>query len=394
MSKVDDNTTVVIVGAGVAGLTLGNFLLSSGIDCVILEKRNREYIEQRQRAGVIDTRAARMFREWGLADRVVGGVPFESALNFRIDGRTRPLQFGSEDHGDGRFCPQQVLVRNLIDVFLSDGGDLRFDVEVSLDTIVGDQRPLVRYRDSTGTTRVISCEFVAGCDGDRGVSRTAIPSGHLTRYSHEYGYAWLTVLAEVPANHQSMMALHPCGFAGQFARGPHASRFYLQCPLDSSTSEWTDERIWDELETRFGEPMATRGRIAGTQLVPLRSVVYSPMSYGRLYLLGDAAHIVPPMSAKGMNLALRDADLFAKAVVHHQTHGQDSSLLDSYSSTCLRHVWNYQAFAAWWTELVHNAGDASYQGEFRRQIARADLERLFDSGSANRLFSEFITGLN
>ncbi|WP_020670945.1 4-hydroxybenzoate 3-monooxygenase [Amycolatopsis nigrescens] len=389
---MDKNTTVVIVGAGVAGLTLGNFLLRRGIDCVIVEKRSREYVEQRQRAGVIDTRAARMFREWGLEDRVIGGAPFESAMNFRIDGETRPLEFGQDDHGDGRFCPQQVLVRNLIDVFVSDGGDLRFDAEVSVENIDGDE-PLVRYRDSAGSTRVISCEFVAGCDGDRGVSRTAIPSESLTRYSHEYGYAWLTILAEVPANHQSMMALHPHGFAGQFARGPQASRFYLQCPLDSSTSEWTDERIWDELETRFGEPMASRGRIASTQLVPLRSVVYSPMSYGRLYLLGDAAHIVPPMSAKGMNLALHDAEAFANAVVRH-TNDQDSSLLDSYSSTCLRHVWNYQAFATWWTELVHNAGDASYQGEFRHQIARADLTRLFESGSANRLFSEFITGLN
>ncbi|WP_268951896.1 FAD-dependent monooxygenase [Saccharopolyspora elongata] len=291
-------------------------------------------------------------------------------------------------------APQQVLIRNLIDVFLSDDGDLRFDAEVSVENIAGDERPLVRSRDSAGSTKTISCEFVAGCDGDRGVSRAAIPSESLTRYSHEYGYAWLTILAEVPANHQSMMALHPRGFAGQFARGPHASRFYLQCPLDSSTAQWTDERIWDELETRFGEPMAAKGPIASTQLVPLRSVVYSPRSYGRLYLLGDAAHIVPPMSAKGMNLALHDAEVLANAVVHYQTNDHDFSLLDGYSSTCLRHVWNYQAFATWWTELVHNAGDASHQGEFRHQIARADLARLFESGSANRLLSEFIAGLN
>ncbi|MGW4769373.1 4-hydroxybenzoate 3-monooxygenase [Nocardia sp. NPDC004278] len=388
--EADENTTVVIVGAGIAGLTLGNFLLHSGINCVILEQRSREYVEQRQRAGVIDTRATRMFRAWGLEDRVVGGVPTESALNFRIDGQTRALELDSNDHGDGRFCPQQVLVRNLIDVFLSDGGDLRFDAEVSVENLAGDERPLVRYRDSTGSARVISCEFIAGCDGDRGVSRAAIPDEILTRHSHEYGYAWLTILAEVPADHQSMMALHPRGFAGQFARGPHASRFYLQCPL--GTPQWTNERIWDELETRFGEPMS-RGPISSTQLVPLRSVVYDPMSYGRLYLLGDAAHIAPPMSAKGMNLALHDAEVFANAVVRYRTD-HDSSLLDTYSSTCLAHVWNYQAFATWWTELVHNAADASHQGEFRHRIARADLARLFESGSANRLFSEFIAGLN
>ncbi|MEU7144990.1 4-hydroxybenzoate 3-monooxygenase [Nocardia sp. NPDC046473] len=394
MSEADESTTVAIIGAGVSGLTLGNFLLRSGIDCVILERRGREYVEQRQRAGVVDSRAVRMFRAWGIEDRVIGGDPVAPALNFRIDGETRPLAFGSDDQADGRFCPQQMLVRNLIDVFISDGGDLRFDAEVSLENIVDDEHPLVRYRDSDGSTKEVSCEFIAGCDGDRGVSRAAIPVESLTRYAHEYGYAWLTILAEVPANHQSMMALHSRGFAGQFARGPHASRFYLQCPLDTAISEWTDERIWAELETRFGEPVENRGRIANTQLVPLRSVVYSPMRYGRLYLLGDAAHIVPPMSAKGMHLALHDAEVFANAVIHYQTNDHDTSLLDSYSSTCLRHVWNYQAFAAWWTELVHNAGDTSYQGEFRRQTARADLERLFESGAANRLFSEFITGLN
>jgi p-hydroxybenzoate 3-monooxygenase len=391
-SEVDENTTVVIVGAGVAGLALGNFLLRSGIDCVIVEKRSREYVAQRQRAGVIDTRAARMFRAWGLEDRVVGGVPTEPVLNFRVDGETRALKLDADDHGDGRFCSQQVLVHNLIDVFLSDGGDLRFDAEASVENIT--ERPIVRYRDSAGSTTTIGCEFVAGCDGDRGASRAAIPGESLMRYSHEFGYAWLTILAEVPANHQSMMALHPRGFAGQFARGPQASRFYLQCPLDSLSAQWTDERIWAELETRFGEPMAAKGPIGSTQLVPLRSVVYSPMSYGRLYLLGDAAHIVPPMSAKGMNLALHDAEVFANAVVHYHTEDHDLSLLDRYSSTCLRHVWNYQAFATWWTELVHNAADASHQGEFRHQIARADLARLFESGTANRLLSEFIAGLN
>lgn len=390
MSEAEESTTVVIVGAGVAGLTLGNFLLRRGIDCIVLEKDSREHVEQRQRAGVIDTRAVRMFRAWGLEDRVVGGVPSKPVLNFRIDGATRALALAPDDHDDGRFCPQQVLIRNLIAVF-ADGGDLRFDADVSLENI--DERPRVRYRDSTGATRVIHCDLVAGCDGDRGVSRAAIPSESLTRYSHEYGYAWLTILAAAPANHQSMMAIHARGFAGQFARGPHASRFYLQCPLDSSTSQWTAERIWDELETRFGEPITTRGEIVSTQLVPIRSVVYSPMSYGRLYLLGDAAHLIPPMSAKGMNLALHDAEVFANAVVRYEKDG-DSSLLDGYSATCLRHVWNYQALAASWTELIHDAGDVSYQGELRRQLARADLERLFASASANRLFSEFIAGLD
>ncbi|MFG2228349.1 FAD-dependent monooxygenase [Streptomyces sp. NPDC048644] len=186
----------MIVGSGVAGRALGNFLLRSGVDCVILERRSRDYVEQRQRAGVIDTRAARMFRDWGLEERVLGGVPFEPVMNFRIDGRTRPYRFLADDNGDGRFCPQQILVRNLIDTFVSDGGDLRFEAgDVALENVCG-ERPLVRYRDAAGATRALRRELVAGCDGDRGVSRATIPDDRITRYTREFGYAWLTVLAE------------------------------------------------------------------------------------------------------------------------------------------------------------------------------------------------------
>ncbi|WP_340681938.1 FAD-dependent monooxygenase [Amycolatopsis coloradensis] len=208
-----------------------------------------------------------------------------------------------------------------------------------------------------------------------------------------HGYAWLVVLAEVPATHQTVMAIHRRGFAAQFGRGPRASRFYLQCPLDDTTEEWPDERIWSELETRFGEPLTAKGAIVEKQLVPLRGEVISPMSHGRLHLLGDAAHIVPPMSAKGMNLALHDADVFADALIHYYEDG-DPALLDAYSDTRLREVWNYQAFATWLTDTVHDAGDPSYRGEFRHMVARADFERLFTSATANRLLSEFVAGLN
>jgi p-hydroxybenzoate 3-monooxygenase len=341
MSKTDENTAVVVVGGGVAGLALGNFLLRGGIGCTILEKHSREHVEHRQRAGALDSSGVRMLREWGLEEVVEGysSEPVESAgVPLRIDGETRLWKAGDDD-GEGIFCPQQVLVRNLIGVFLRDGGDLRFEAGgISLEDLDG-ERALVRYSHAAGATKVLGCDFIAGCDGDRGVSRASIPAGALARHSHEHGYAWLAVLADVPADPPALMAVHSRGFAAQITRGPNASRFYLQCPLTDTLEWWPDERIWSELEARFGEPLAATGRITDKQLVPLRGVVYSPMSHGRLYLLGDAAHIVSPMSAKGMSLALHDAEVFARAVIH-QAETDDSSLLDGYSETCLRHIWN------------------------------------------------------
>ena len=379
-----EQTTVVIVGAGVAGLTLGNFLLRSGVRCVVVEKNNREYVEQRQRAGTVDARGVRMYRAWGLDEVLTGESLPEVAGGFWIDGEEMPIEF---DDDDSILCSQQTLVRNLTDVFLRAGGDLRYQAaDVTLDDLDGAQ-PVVR----SGSDGAIRCDFVAGCDGDRGISRASIPAGVLTRYSHEYGYAWLSVLAGVRGD-SSGMAIHTRGLAGMIPRGADASRIYLQIPLDATLADWPDSRIWSELAARYGSARPT-GPIITKQIVALRSVVYDPMRYGRLYLLGDAAHIVPPMSAKGINLALNDAETFARAVIQHVQQG-DASLLDSYSEDCLRHVWNYQAFAAWITEIMHNAGDPSYAGEFHKQIARAELQRQFTSPAASRLFSELTSGLN
>ncbi|MFE0103497.1 4-hydroxybenzoate 3-monooxygenase [Streptomyces sp. NPDC059009] len=391
MVETSENTAVVIIGAGVAGLTLGNFLLRNGVDCIVLEKHSRAYVEQRQRAGTIDTFGVRMLRAWGLEEVLEGNPVAETeGVGFFLDGEALPVDF-EDDDSESVFCPQQVLVRNLTNVFLREGGDLRYEAADVALTDLDSERPRVRYQDTDGSTKALTCDFVAGCDGDRGVSRASVPAGALTRHAHEYGYSWLSILADVPAR-PSGMAIHSRGLAGVIPRGAHASRLYLQCASDDTLAQWPDDRIWSELDARFGTPVAS-GPIIDKRLVPLRSVVHSPMSHGRLYLLGDAAHIVPPMSAKGIHLALHDAEVFARAVIR-QAQKEDSSLLDSYSETCLRHIWNYQAFAAWITDLMHNAGDASYEGEFRKQTARAELERQFTSPAANRLFTEFMAGIN
>ncbi|MGW5101983.1 4-hydroxybenzoate 3-monooxygenase [Streptomyces sp. NPDC004100] len=392
MTGTREHTTVAIVGAGVAGLALGTFLLRNGVGCVVLEKHSRSYVEQRQRAGTIDGFGVRMFREWGLEEVLEGDPVPESEGGFFIDGEEMPIEV--DDDNESLYCPQQVLVRNLTDVFLREGGDLRYEAaDVSLENLEGvnGEYAQVRYRDADGTERVLDCDHVAGCDGFHGVSRRSVPAGVLTEYSHQYGYSWLSVLAAVPAN-PSGMAIHARGLAGMIPRGARASRIYLQCGVDDTVEQWTDERVWSELEARFGVPVPT-GEIVSKQIVPLRSVVFDPMSHGRLYLLGDAAHIVPPMSAKGIHLALHDAEIFARAVIRRAVHG-DSSLLDSYSETCLPHIWNYQAFATWITDLMHNAGDTTHEGEFRKQVARAELRRQFASEAAGRLFGELTAGTN
>jgi p-hydroxybenzoate 3-monooxygenase len=390
MTDTREHTAVVIVGAGVAGLTLGNFLMRNRIGCIVLEKHPRAYVEQRQRAGTIDTFGVRMFREWGLEEVLEGDPIPHSEGGFYIDGEAMPIDV-DDDNNESLYCPQQVLVRNLANVFLRDGGDLRYEAaDVFMEDITG-ERPLVRYRDAGGAAKVIDCDFIAGCDGFHGVSRRSIPASALTEYSHEYGYSWLSVLAAVPTN-PSGMAIHSLGLAGMIPRGPHASRIYLQCSIDDTPEQWPDERIWNELEARFGTPVST-GEIIDKRIVPLRSVVFDPMSYGKLYLLGDAAHIVPPMSAKGIHLAVHDTEVFARAVIRQIKEG-DPSLLDSYSETCLPHIWNYQAFATWITDTMHNAGFTGYEGQFRKQVARAELQRQFASDAANKLFSELTAGTN
>ncbi|WP_405875273.1 4-hydroxybenzoate 3-monooxygenase [Streptomyces sp. NBC_00005] len=391
-SEQRESTTVVVVGAGPAGLTVANLLRRSGIDCVVLERRSREYVAQRQRAGIVETRAVRMFDSWGLADRVLGGVPYDGILEFRVDGERHLVTDDDGSEGpSARLCPQQVLVQKLTAAYLADGGDLRFEAaDVSLHDLAGD-RPTVRYRTADGTLRAISCAFVAGCDGDHGISRAAVPDGVLTAHAFDHGIGWLTVLADAPPPAHPLLAVSPQGFAAHFPRGPHTSRYYLQCPPDDQPDAWSDSRVWDALRARLGDPALTPGPITDREIFRLRSLVHDPMQYGRLFLVGDAAHIVSPMGGKGMNLALYDADLLARAV-RDFVSDHDETGLRTYSQRCLRRVWNDQEFSHWLTRTLHDAGDDTHTGPFHRSLARARLDRLFTSPAAARGFAELMTG--
>lgn len=388
-----ESTSVVVVGAGPAGLTVGNLLRRCGISCVVLERQPPARVMGRQRAGVVEYRAVRMFEEWGLADRLIGDAPSDEILEIRVDGNSRLL---GQDEGNASrrmiLCPQQVFVRRSIEVFLAEGGDLRFEVaDVALDGL-DTGRPAVTYRDGAGVRHEIDCEFIAGCDGDHGISRASVPAGVLSVYAYDHGIAWLSVLADAPPPQHPLLAVSPYGFAGHFARGPQTSRFYLQCGLTDQVPDWPDERVWQQVRARLGAADLPTGPITDREVFRLRSVVYDPMAYGRLLLLGDAAHIIAPLGGKGMNLALHDAEVFVRAIRGVVRDG-DHTALQSYSRDCLRRVWNYQEFSRWLTETLHDAGDDSQVGPFRRQLARARLDRLSNSPSAAQAFADLLAGL-
>nr|WP_181767849.1 4-hydroxybenzoate 3-monooxygenase [Streptomyces albidus (ex Kaewkla and Franco 2022)] len=391
---VGERTGVVIVGAGPAGLTLANLLRAGGVDCVLLETESREFIEQRPRAGFLEEWVVRGLERRGLAGPGLLGAQAHGDCEFRLEGEQHVFRYG-ELSGHRHFVyPQQLLVTDLVRAYADGaGGDVRFGVrDVALHGI-GTDAPAVSFTDPrTGQHRSVTCDFVAGCDGARGVSRKAMTEHGAGVFRHDFGVGWLALLAEAPPSAQRVVfGLHSRGFAAHMARSPEVTRYYLECPPGDSPENWPHERVWSELRLRLGAHDATplnEGALIERRVLDMHNYVVEPMSYGRLHLAGDAAHLVAPVAAKGMNLALNDALLLADAFLAHYADGDDGAL-NGYSETCLRRVWQYQEFNQWVSEILHgpSSGDP-----FRAGVAAARLRRMTRSERAGTALAGLYIG--
>ncbi|MFI8189888.1 4-hydroxybenzoate 3-monooxygenase [Streptomyces sp. NPDC085946] len=385
-------TTVGIIGAGPAGLLLARLLHNAGIDSVVLESRDRAYVERRQRAGILEQGTVDVLRAAGAGDRMDREGLRHDGIELRFARRRHRVDFPALTGGRSVMVYAQTEVcKDLIALQLEGGGPLLFEAEALAVEGADTDRPCVRFRHQ-GVEDVLECDYVVGCDGFWGVARQAFPASLSQVFERTYPFGWLGVLADVPPSHDELVyARHDRGFALLSMRSPSVSRLYLQVPEGTDAETWSDEEIWDELERRFetdDDWTLRRGPITQKSVTPMRSFVHEPMRHGRLFLAGDAAHIVPPTGAKGLNLAVGDVVTFARALVHERSTGSPE-LLDAYSRTCLRRVWQAERFSYDMTTLLHTAPDAT---PFEDRVQLARLERLTSSRAAETDLAEGYTG--
>jgi p-hydroxybenzoate 3-monooxygenase len=384
---------VAIIGAGPSGLLLGQLLHRAGIDAVIRERKSGEYVLSRIRAGVLEQGAVDLLDEAGVGTRLHAEGLVHGGIELCFDGERHRIDLAGLSGGKHvTVYGQTEVTRDLMDARAAAGAKTIYEAEdVSIhgfDTA----SPVVRYR-KDGATHEIACDFIAGCDGFHGVCRESLPAGAVKQYERVYPFGWLGILADVPpVSHELIYVNHPRGFALCSMRSRTRSRYYVQVPLDEKVEDWSDDRFWDELKQRLDAQAAATivtGPSIEKSIAPLRSFVAEPMRFGRLLLAGDAAHIVPPTGAKGLNLAASDVRYLSRALIDHYRGGSMKEI-DAYSGKCLRRVWKAVRFSWWMTSMMHRFPDT---GEFGQKIQETELDYLVGSRAASTSLAENYVGL-
>jgi p-hydroxybenzoate 3-monooxygenase len=386
-------TQVAIVGAGPAGLLLSHLLRLRGVESVVLEARSRDYVEHRVRAGVLEQGTVDLLVASGLGDRLQREGLRHHGIELRFGGRGHRIDFASLTGGKAiTVYGQQEVVKDLIGAVLCAGTEILFDVRDVTMHDLDTRAPKVSFRRNAAAEE-LHCDVIAGTDGFHGVCRPSIPAGALDTFERTYPFAWLGILAAAPPSHDELIyAYHERGFALFSMRSPEVTRLYLQVTPDENIDEWSDARIWHELHTRLETDDGWRlneGPVLEKGITPMRSYVTEPMQFGRLFLAGDAAHIVPPTGAKGMNLAVADVSVLARALAAFFDSGREE-LLAAYSATCLARVWRAEHFSWWMTSMLHRFPDGD---TFQHKLQRAQLDYVVSSRAAATSLAENYVGL-
>jgi len=385
-------TQVGIVGAGPAGLMLSHLLSREGIDSVIIEDQSRAYVESRIRAGVIENWAADLLVETGVGARMQREGLMHEGIAIALNGERRRIDFKRLTGRGIMVYGQHEVVKDLIKARLAAGGQIEFEItEASVHDFDG-RAPKIRYKQG-GEAREIACDFIAGCDGFHGICRPSIPNGVLTEFERILPLGWLGILSQSPPPSPELIYSYTDrGFALYSMRSPTVSRLYLQCAPDEDLANWPDDKVWKELKARLGpggDKLLQEGKVLEKGVTAMRSFVVEPMQTGRLFLAGDAAHIVPPTGAKGMNLAIADVLFFSRALAEFYRSGK-TALLEGYTQKCLERVWKAQRFSWWMTSMLHLNPD---DGPSDRRRQWAELDYVTSSEAASKSLAENYVGL-
>jgi p-hydroxybenzoate 3-monooxygenase len=382
-------TQVGIVGAGPAGLMLSHLLHLEGIESVVLEARSREYIEGRVRAGVLEQTTVDLMVEAGVGERLKRQGLLHHGIYLSFGGRRHHINMTELTGGRSiTVYAQHEVIKDLVKARLDAGGQIRFDVENAGVHDFDTNHPKIRFGQEE-----IACDFIGACDGFHGICRSSVPTGVLTAFERHYPFGWLGILAEAaPSSEELVYTYHDRGFALFSMRSPTVTRLYLQCAPDEDIAQWSDERIWQEMMTRFTTRdgwAPKQGPVIQKGITDMRSFVIEPMQYGRMFLAGDAAHIVPPTGAKGLNLAIADVAILARALTQFYKSGR-RDLLDCYSETCLRRIWKVQRFSWWMTSMLHRFAT---ENDFDQRRQLAELDYVTSSRAAMTSLAENYVGL-